>query len=52
MEVNCFRAVFIQKNCLNICLVGRLLLFALIVQHLAFVFFFALSLAGSVERNA
>ena len=40
MEVNCFRIVFINKRCcLNICLVGRLLFFALIGQHLAFVFF-------------
>jgi len=41
MEVNCFRIVFIQKRCcLNICLVGRLLFFALIGQLLAFVLFF------------
>jgi len=40
MEVNCFRIVFIQKRyCLNICLVNRLIFFALIGQHLAFVFF-------------
>jgi len=46
MEVNCFRIVFIEKKCcLNICLVGRLFFFALIAQHLAFVFF-ALSLTG------
>jgi len=40
MEVNCFRIVFIQKRrCLNICLVGRLLFFAFIGQHLVFVLF-------------
>jgi len=40
MEVNCFRIVFIQKRCcLNICLVGSLIFFAFIGQHLAFVFF-------------
>jgi len=50
MEVNCFRIVFIQKRCcLNICLVGRLLFFA-VGQHLAFVFF-ALSSTGGVKRN-
>ena len=39
--INCFRIVFIQKRCcLNIYLVGRLLFFALIWQHLAFVIFF------------
>jgi len=37
---SCFIIVFIQKRCcLNICLVGRLLFFALIGQHLAFVLF-------------
>ena len=51
MEVNCFRIVFIEeKCCLNICLVDRLFFFALIGQHLAFVFF-ALSLTGGVKRN-
>jgi len=40
IEVNCLRIFFIQKRCcLNICLVGRLLFFALIGQHFAFVFF-------------
>ena len=47
---NCFRIVFIQKRCcLNICLVGRLLFFALTGQHLAFVFF-TLSSTGGVQR--
>ena len=36
---NCFRIVFIQKSCCpNICLVCRLLFFAIVGQHLAFVF--------------
>ena len=49
---SCFIIVFIQKRCcLNICLVGRLLFFALIGQHLAFVLFFALSPTGGAKRN-
>ena len=47
---DCFRIVFIQKRCcLNICLVGRLLFFALTGEHLAFVFF-TLSSTGGVQR--
>jgi len=52
MEVTFFFGrVFIQKRyCLNICLVSRLIFFAFIGQHLAFVFF-ALSSTGGVMRN-